>query len=279
MRSIRVALILALLLPLTAGPSRAQSPYEGPIFDAHIHYSQPAWPSFPPEAVKALFDKAGVARALVSSTPDDGTLALLKAMPERIAPELRPYRERVGSSNWAEAAEVPDYLKERLGKSRYVGIGEFHLHDPKAIDGPVVRAVIDLAIANNLPIHVHSDARPIEAFFAKEPRLKILWAHAGMSEPASVVAAMLGRYPNLATEVSFRAGDIAPGGSLDAAWRDLLIRFADRVMVGTDTYVTGRWEVYGQLIADHRRWLGQLPKPVADAVAYGNAAKWFGTGK
>jgi predicted TIM-barrel fold metal-dependent hydrolase len=279
MRFIRSALVVALLLPLGATPSGAQGLYEGPIFDAHIHYSQPAWASFPPEAVKGLFEKAGVTRALVSSTPDDGTLALLQAMPQMIAPELRPYREGVGSSNWAGSAETPAYLKERLGRNRYVGIGEFHLHDPKAIDGPVVRDVIALALTNNLPIHVHSDARPIEAFFAKEPRLKILWAHAGMSEPASVVAAMLGRYPNLVTEVSFRAGDIAPGGTLDPAWRELMIRFADRVMVGTDTYVTGRWEVYGQLIADHRRWLAQLPKPVADAIAHGNAAKWFGAGR
>ena len=47
---------------------------ELPIFDTHIHYSQPDWQVFTPERILAILDRAGVRRALVSSTPDDGTL-------------------------------------------------------------------------------------------------------------------------------------------------------------------------------------------------------------
>ena len=49
-------------------------------------------------------------------------------------------------------------------------------------------------------------------------------------------------------------------------------------MVGTDTYATGRWDAYGDLIEEHRRWLAQLPRDVAEAIAWGNAARLFGAG-
>jgi hypothetical protein len=36
------------------------------------------WSSYLPDAILALFDKIGVRKAIVSSTPDDGTLRLRK---------------------------------------------------------------------------------------------------------------------------------------------------------------------------------------------------------
>lgn len=44
-----------------------------PIFDAHIHYSHDAWESVPPKEAIAILRKAGVKRALVSSSNDEGT--------------------------------------------------------------------------------------------------------------------------------------------------------------------------------------------------------------
>ena len=110
-----------------------------------------------------------------------------------------------------------------------------------------------------------------------DQNLKILWAHAGMVEPADVVANMLDRYARLTAEVAFRAGDIAPGGQLDPLWRRLFIRHADRFMIGTDTYINDRWDVYGSLINEHRNWLDQLPRETAEAIAFGNAERVFGT--
>ena len=40
-----------------------------PIFDAHIHYKEPAWGPYPVERVIELMDASGVAMGLVSSTP------------------------------------------------------------------------------------------------------------------------------------------------------------------------------------------------------------------
>ena len=41
------------------------------------------WSSYSPDAILALFDKTGVRKAIVSSTPDDGTLRLYEKAPDR----------------------------------------------------------------------------------------------------------------------------------------------------------------------------------------------------
>ena len=89
-------------------------------------------------------------------------------------------------------------------------------------------------------------------------------------------AEMIERHPGLTAEVSFRAHDIAPGGEIDPAWRDLFVRHSDRFMIGTDTYINDRWDAYGSLIEEHRNWLGQLPRAAAEAIAHGNATRVFG---
>jgi predicted TIM-barrel fold metal-dependent hydrolase len=267
------ALVIALELAFTTAPATAAERL--PIFDTHLHYSNPARKPFPPKKALGVLREAGVTRALVSSTPDDGSLTLQRFAPSRITPVLRPYRGAIGSSNWTRDPNVADYLAERLKKGRYAGIGEFHLFDAAEVESEAVRRTVALAREKNLMIHVHSGAAPIEALFRLDPKVKILWAHAGMSEPAEVVGAMLDRHPNLWTEVSFRAGDIAPGGVLSEAWREVMIRHAKRIMVGTDTYITSRWESYGRLVEEHRRWLEQLPRDAAEAIAYRNATALY----
>jgi predicted TIM-barrel fold metal-dependent hydrolase len=223
-----------------------------------------------------LLDAAGVEWALVSSTPDDGTLRLRRHNARRVVPELRPYHGDLHAGNWHRSPETVGYLETRLKNGFYRGIGEFHLHDDDDAKTPTMQRVAALAIANDIPIHVHSGAGPVSALFGLEPNLKILWAHAGFVEPANVVADMLDRYERLTAEVSFRAHDIAPGGKLSEAWQNLFARHPDRFMIGSDTYFNDRWASYGSLIDEHRNWLDQLPRETAEAIAYGNAARVFG---
>ena len=72
-----------LCLALTALPARAA---ELPIFDAHVHYSHDAWDNLPPSEAVAILRKAGLKRALVSSSGDDGTQRLLAEAPDLIVP-------------------------------------------------------------------------------------------------------------------------------------------------------------------------------------------------
>jgi hypothetical protein len=248
-----------------------------PIFDAHVHYSAAAWPAYSIATIKNKFEAAGVTWALVSSSPDEGTLKLKAADPGRVVAELRPYHGAINSGTWLKSPAILGYLKDKLATNAYVGIGEFHVF---GVDGDEIDTLADvaaLALARSIIVHVHSGAAAVEQLFALEPKLTVLWAHAGMSEPADVVEAMMAKYPRLYADTSFRAGDIAPGGQqLDARWRAVLTRFPDRFLIGTDTYANTQWESYGSLIAASRAWLDKLPREIAVAIAYKNALALFG---
>ncbi|NNE83655.1 MAG: amidohydrolase family protein [Alphaproteobacteria bacterium] len=274
MISLNAALIVPAMLVAITLNSAAEERLQ--IFDTHVHYSQEAWDIYDAAAVFEKLDAAGVTRALVSSTPDDGTLTLLREDARRVAPELRPYHGDFHADNWYRSPEIIPYLEARLKNGIYRGIGEFHLHATDSARTPTMQRVAALAVENDIPLHIHSGAGPVSALFEMEPTLKIHWAHAGMVEPAEIVAEMIERHPALTAEVSFRAHDIAPGGEIDPAWRDLFVRHSDRFMIGTDTYINDRWDAYGSLIEEHRNWLGQLPRETAQAIAHGNATRVFG---
>jgi len=248
-----------------------------PLFDAHVHYKEPAWEPFPPSTVLELMDRSGVAMALVSSTPDEGTIKLWEYAPNRVVPELRPYHGQAGSSNWTKATGMFDYLVERLNKYPHQGIGEFHLHNVDSSDELFLRKVADLALSKDIYIHVHSGKEPVDFLFSLEPKLKIIWAHAGMTEPAETVEQMMATYKTLYADTSFREGDIlTSNGTINSAWRNVLERFPDRFMVGSDTWVNGQWADYQQIIAVNRKWLAQFSRPIAEAIAFKNAERLFG---
>ena len=82
---------------LAAGAACAADPL--PVFDAHLHYSHDAWEVVSPKEVVGLLRKAGVKRALVSSSNDDGTQALYKE-----APDLLDCPHHVGNMDRAPLA-------------------------------------------------------------------------------------------------------------------------------------------------------------------------------
>ena len=247
-----------------------------PIFDAHIHYKEPAWGPYPPKTIIEMMDKSGVAMGLVSSTPDEGTIMLWKYAPDRIVPELRPYHGNASSSNWTKVPGMEGYLEKRLNDYPHEGIGEFHLHSVDSSDRLFLKKVAAMALKRDIFINVHSGAEPVDFLFSIEPRLKIIWAHAGMSEPAEVVSIMMAKYKNLWADTSFREGDIlSADGTIDPNWRKVLEAYPDRFMVGSDTWVNSQWESYDQIIATNRRWLAQFSREHAEGFAYKNAERLF----
>lgn len=252
-----------------------QVPGNLPIFDTHVHYKEPAWTVYPPDAVIDMMEKSGVIKALVSSTPDEGTRMLYRKDPDRIIPFLRPYHDDVNSSNWYQNETIIEYFKKRLEMPIYKGLGEFHIHNPIDADSPVIRKTVQLAVEQNLYIHVHSNHESIEQIFAYEPNVKILWAHAGMSDPPSVVSDMFDRFEKLWVDISIREYEIAPNGQLDPEWRELFIKHSDRVTIGSDTWVNSQWDNYESIIAFDRNWLAQLPAEIATKIAHGNAQRLF----
>lgn len=250
-----------------------------PIFDTHLHYNADAAKRYSPADVDRLLAAANVPRALVSSTPDDGTLRLYRQNSARFVPILRPYRKGVTKYNWHRDQQTPAYLAARLRHGIYKGIGEFHFVFGSGAAAPMVQRVAELSLRYRIVLHVHSPALDVHTFFQSRPKLTILWAHAGWDESAAVVRKMLDRYPNLWVELSQRAKDVAPRGKLDPAWRALFEKYPHRFMIGSDTNSLPRWKQYRELIDEHRRWLKQLAPDIAVAIAHGNAFRMFGAGR
>lgn len=239
-----------------------------PIFDAHIHYSHDAVTLVPPdEAVKAL-RAAGVRKALVSSSDDNGTQLLLAAAPDLIVPALRPYRRRGELSTWMHDATVIDYVEKNLAKNLYLAIGEFHAYGDD-IDTPVLQRIIALAREHNLLLHAHSDAKAIDLIFKSYPDALVLWAHSGFDRPEAV-RQVLARHKNLWADLAFR-NDQSEGGKVADDWLPVFKDFPDRFMVGTDTFAPERW----YYVKDHadfsREWINSLPGDLVDRIAYRNA--------
>ena len=248
-----------------------------PIFDAHIHYKEPAWGPYPVERVIELMDASGVAMGLVSSTPDEGTIALWQHAPNRIVPELRPYHGDAGSSNWTEKDGMDSYLLGRLNQYPHEGIGEFHIRSRAMWDEELFRNIIAMAKERDIFLHVHSGADPIRWLYDLDPEVKIIWAHAGLGTPADEVHRLMAEFPGLVADTSLREHAILGFDSaLDAEWERVIFDFQDRLMVGSDTWVNGQWDNYDRIIESNRRWLALLPRAVAEKIAYRNAERLFG---
>jgi hypothetical protein len=237
---------LVLFLVVAAGVSVARAADELPIFDAHMHYSHDAWSVVPPNEVVEILKKAGIKRAMVSSSNNEGTKMLQDVAPGMIVPELRPYRSRGEISTWAKDPTVIPYIEELLSKRRYRAIGEFHIYGADA-DLPNVRRVVELAKQYGLFLHSHSDADAVTRHFQQDPDAKVLWAHSGFERPEKV-REMLRRYPTL--------------------WCDLVL--------GSDTFTPERWHYVIENARWSRQWLSDLPPDVARKIAYENGDRLFG---
>ncbi len=268
------AVLMSLCL---AGQAAAQ---QLPLFDGHIHYNLDAPERYPPQEVMRILDQAGITGALLSSTPNDGTRLLLEQYSQRFIAELRPYRKttdfetwRLERASWYRDPDTVAFIERELERGIYRGIGEFHANGDEAAT-PEMRAIARLAERNGLWLHAHSDAPAVEHLFAHAPSLTIIWAHAGMSTPPAQIDRMLAAYPRLFAELSYR-DVVAADGKLDLLWRGLFLKYPDRFIYGSDTWITPRWEAVVALAQSARKWLGELPEDVAEKIAFRNAQRIF----
>ncbi|MGE0659041.1 MAG: amidohydrolase family protein [Reyranellaceae bacterium] len=266
------AAVVLCLVGFGLAPADVARADELPLIDAHIHYSHDAWEMLPAKEAIAVLRRAGLKKALVSSSSDDGTLKLYAEAPDLIVPELRPYRSRGELGTWFKDETVVTHLQERIARFNYVGIGEFHIYGADA-DSPVMRRVVELARDNGLLLHAHSDADAVERLFAQHPKAHILWAHSGFAGPDKV-REMLRKYPTLWCDLAFRS-EHGSGGKVDAAWREAFVEFPDRFMVGTDTFTPERWLYIEEHAKWSRAWLADLPRDLAERIAFRNAEALF----
>lgn len=267
--------VLPLLL-LLAGLNHIAyaQPLALPLVDTHIHYSHDAWDMLPPKKAVQVLKDAGLKKAFVSSSSDQGTQLLYQVAPELIVPVLRPYRKRGELSTWFKDESVIELLESKLAANTYAGIGEFHIFGDDA-KLPVMQAVIRLASQYKIFLHAHSDAEAVRYLFEQNPNLKVLWAHSGFEQP-HVIDEMLAKYPNLSADLAFRY-EHSSNGKVHNEWLALFNKYPLRFMLGTDTYAPERW----YYVIDHadwsREWLETLPRDLKQNIAYKNAqslAQW-----
>ena len=274
----RRALLAVLVLAFAALAQAAA--YEGPIFDAHLHYNDEATSKYSIGTLHELFSKNGVRGILANSRPNDGTRALVEAAKRgvrkdlAVVPFIRVYRTRDDLATWMRNPDIHRMVVEEEKRGYYRGVGEFHVYGQDA-DTPVVKDIVDFAVAKNLVLLAHCDDVALEILFRHNPKARVIWAHTGFTTPHARVSELLDRYPALWGELSYRS-DVTGGNRLAPEWRALFTRYPTRFVVGSDTWVNERWASYPQILGGYRQWLGELPRDVAARVAWGNAAGLFG---
>jgi hypothetical protein len=232
----------------------------------------------------------GVKAIIANSRPNAGTQTLAAARETReagvtVVPFVRLYRNRDDYGNWFRDESIYEMVQAELARGTasgpYRGLGEFHLYDSANANGPVAKKLIVLAEEKKLAVLAHVDDVAIDLLMAHAPSkgksLRLIWAHTGIGgAPAARVQALLERYPLLMGELSYRPGLTCEGGMLCPEWRALILKYPDRFLVGSDTWVNQRWSAYDEIMGGYRRWLGDVPAEVAQRIAWGNAAALFG---
>jgi hypothetical protein len=279
---------------MVAAPVSWAADYTGPLFDTHLHYNQEAWDGnagpYPPSEALARMQRNGVKAIVANSRPNAGTQTLAAARETReagvtVVPFVRLYRNRADYDNWFRDDSIYDMVQSELARGTasgpYKGLGEFHLYDSANANGPVAKKLMVLADQKKLAVLAHVDDVAIDLLMAHAPSqgrsVRLIWAHTGIGgAPVARVQALLERYPLLMGELSYRPGLTCEGGTLCPEWRALILRYPDRFLVGSDTWVNQRWSAYDDIMRGYRTWLGDLPPDVAQRIAWGNAAAMFG---
>jgi hypothetical protein len=293
LRRLATSAVAGAALALCAACAAAAG-YTGPLFDAHLHYNDEAWDGrqgpHPLADVLARMQRNGVRAIIANSRPNDGTHALASSPQTRsagvtVVPFVRLYRNREDYHNWFRDdsiyAMVQAELARGTGSGPFRGIGEFHLYDSANANGPVARKLMQLAEDKQLAVLAHVDDTAVDLLMAhtasRGQRLRLIWAHTGIGgAPVARVDQLMARYPLLMGELSYRPGLTCDGGKLCPEWRQLVLKYPDRFVIGSDTWVNQRWLYYDDLMAGYRSWLGNLPADVARRIGWGNAAGVFG---
>jgi hypothetical protein len=279
----RIELLACLAL---AGGLHAE-PYQGPLFDAHLHYNVEAQQPHPLADVLGRMQRSGVRAIVANSRPNAGTLSLAAALDAtraagvQVVPFVRLYRNRADYGGWFADESIYQMVLDELARGTpagpYRGLGEFHLYDSANADGPVAIKLMRLAEQRGLLVLAHVDDLAVAKLMAHAPKVRLIWAHTGIGgAPIARVRELLQRYPGLLAELSYRPGLTEASGHLSPQWQELLSQQPERFLIGSDTWINQRWQYYEGLMEEARLWLGDLPAPAARLIAWGNGARLFG---
>lgn len=289
--------LIALML-LTFICSNTLATNKPPFADIHIHwkYNQKEVTTVK-QAVDILHDN-NIQLAVVIGSPAKLALELAAAAPDKVIPIFSVYQIPGSWSMWHRDKTLIERTREALASGQYHGIGEIHMIGGFISDWkkPTIKALFELAAEFDVPVLVHTEfsrANYTVGFCQEHPNTRFLWAHAGSMLKPSEVDRALTACPNLYPELSARdpwrhtANNMSDQqGKLKPEWRHLIIKYADRFMVGSDAVwpveklnpwdeADSGWQKLGDFIDFHNQWLDTLPSDFANKVRYSNAKTFW----
>ncbi len=276
----------------------SQELYQGQLIDVHEHYvlssgsSTGIWNS--ESDVISQMDQAGIAKMVAFA--ELRYIGSLKKYADRLIPF-----HMFAMNILADDPKVVELTRQALD-SGFDGIGELLLRRDLAInvvaDNPVAKQIVDLAAGRgvvinahqgvNTPVHGPEMISEFERLLDHDKNVKIIWAHAGYAAPSDV-SKLMAKHSNLYADLSARTSTPPQGigralrfkigdekGTVDQGWRELLEKFPDRFMYGTDK--GGRTEGFTSdfLIVEtayFRKILGGLSLDLAERIGYVNIQK------
>ena len=273
-----------------AAAAAAQTPYAGPLFDAHLHYNDEAcgrapsaptcWRACSAAACARSSRTAGrtTARPLLADARDE-----TRAAGVTVVPFVRLYRDRADYPGWFADASIHEMVLRRAGSgapppARTAGSASSTSTTAPTPMAPIARELMQLAQARDLVVLAHVDDVAIERLFAHAPRARLIWAHTGIGGvPVERVRALFEAHPTLYGRAVVPARTHRRRRRLGRA-----VEGAARALPGA---LSRRLRHLGQRAlaairsADARRrarWLGELPAPAARRIAWENGAALFG---
>jgi len=270
------------------------------VFDMHMHYKWSQKEVTSPEQAVQYLTEHNISHAVVIGKPAENALLLKKLAPEKVIAIFSPYRDSQDWYRWQRNEKVLIEARKALTSGEYQGVGELHIigggFARKLESATVLNGLMKMVLEFDVPIMIHTEfSRPnyMLAICERHPKSKIIWAHAGavlrpehvdevMSKCSNVWSGMAARDPwrYESNQYTDESGELLP------AWKALMIKYADRFLVGSDTVWpveqldswdepdTG-WEQLGRFWGFHRSWLAQLPEDVAIKIKHDNAMKLF----
>jgi hypothetical protein len=233
------------------------------------------WDTLPPEDALMMLRDENIGRAMVSATPSEGAEILYRANPAVVIPMLRPYKNWRHRYLWFNDPELVSYLEGHLERVPYRGFGEFHVFS-EDMDSIPIEEMIVLARERDLALHPHTNLEGMRILLEKAPDVTVMWAHGGFNVPVDTLRELLDRYPRLYIELSLREGMLdLETQQLTPQWKQFLVDYRDRFLVGMDTYKPARWAELPDIAAETRDWLNQLPDGVAADIARNNLDRLF----
>jgi len=272
-----------------------------PLADMHFHALQKVSPQ---DALKEM-DRSGVRWASSGARGmDNFWLPYVEAAPNRFAPfiGMGPIALMVrnqGEGVWKlTSPAINQYLKgleENLKSGRFRGIGEIIINNKDSnagqpgahypVDSPLVRRLFNMADTYQVPLSFHVQADPdslqeMERLLAQNPKVTVIWCHAGSFASAAQVAQFMERYPNFYVDLAGRddrrrgprvktESIVGDNRRFKSDWKALLEARSDRFFIGTD--MLDDMSEYQAKIRFFRDVLAQLSPEAVKRIGYENA--------